>query len=117
MASLLSVARVAMPGVRRGRVEYGDRVAVVGMGLMGQLAIQHARLAGAAATIAVDPDRWRLDVAGQLGADHLIDPQSEDARERIEEYTEGGADVVLETAGSPRRFRSRFRLLATARGW
>ena len=98
-ASLLSVARVAMHGVRRGRVEYGDRVAVVGMGLMGQLAIQHARLAGAAKTIAVDPDRWRLDVAGRLGADHLIDPQSEDARERIEEYTEGGADVVLETAG------------------
>ena len=98
-ASLMAVARIAMHGVRRGRVQYGDRVAVVGMGLMGQLAIQHARLAGAGTTIAVDPDRWRLDMAGRLGADHLIDPQSEDARERIEEYTEGGADVVLETAG------------------
>ena len=98
-ASLLSVARVALHGVRRGRIEYGDSVAVVGMGLMGQLAIQHARLAGAAKTIAVDIDPWRLEIARELGADHVIDPTSGDPAERIGQYTEGGADVVLETAG------------------
>ena len=98
-ASLLSVARVALHGVRRGRIEYGDSVAVVGMGLMGQLAIQHARLAGAATTIAVDIDPWRLDIARELGADYVIDPSSCDPSEQIERYTEGGADVVLETAG------------------
>ena len=98
-ASLLSVARVALHGVRRGRIEYGDSVAVVGMGLMGQLAIQHARLAGAAKTIAVDIDPWRLEIARELGADHVIDPTSGDPAEQIGQYTEGGADVVLETAG------------------
>ena len=98
-ASLLSVARVALHGVRRGRIEYGDSVAVVGMGLMGQLAIQHARLAGAAKTIAVDIDPWRLEIARELGADHIIDPTSGDPAEQIGQYTEGGADVVLETAG------------------
>ena len=98
-ASLLSVARVALHGVRRGRIEYGDSVAVVGMGLMGQLAIQHARLAGAAKTIAVDIDPWRLQLAHELGADHVIDPTSGDPAEQIGSYTEGGADVVLETAG------------------
>ena len=98
-ASLLSVARVALHGARRGRIEYGDSVAVVGMGLMGQLAIQHARLAGAAKTIAVDIDPWRLDIARELGADHVIDPTSGDPADQIGQYTEGGADVVLETAG------------------
>ena len=98
-ASLLSVARVALHGVRRGRIEYGDSVAVVGMGLMGQLAIQHARLAGAAKTIAVDIDPWRLEIARELGADHVIDPTSGDPADQIGQYTEGGADVVLETAG------------------
>ena len=99
-ASLLSVARVALHGARRGRIEYGHTVAVVGMGLMGQLAIQHARLAGAATTIAVDVDRWRLEVAAELGADHLIDPSSGDPAEQILEFSDGGADVVLETAGA-----------------
>ena len=98
-ASLLSVARVALHGVRRGRIEFGDSVAVVGMGLMGQLAIQHARLAGAGKTIAVDIDPWRLEVARELGADHVIDPTSADPAEQIGRFTEGGADVVLETAG------------------
>ena len=98
-ASLLSVARVALHGVRRGRIEYGDSVAVVGMGLMGQLTIQHARLAGAATTIAVDIDPWRLEMARELGADHVIDPSSGDPAQQIGQYTEGGADVVLETAG------------------
>ena len=98
-ASLLSVARVALHGVRRGRIEYGHSVAVVGMGLMGQLAIQHARLAGATTTIAVDIDPWRLEIAHELGADHLINPESADTAEQIAQYTEGGADIVLETAG------------------
>ena len=98
-ASLLSVARVALHGVRRGRIEFGDSIAVVGMGLMGQLAIQHARLAGAARTIAVDIDPWRLEVALELGADHVIDPNADDPAKQIMDYTENGADVVLETAG------------------
>ena len=69
------------------------------MGLMGQLSIQHARLAGAATTIAVDIDPWRLEMARELGADHVIDPSSGDPAEQIARYTDGGADVVLETAG------------------
>ena len=65
-ASLAIVGRTAMHGVRRAAIEYGDNVAVVGLGLMGQLAIQHARLAGAGRTIAVEVDPWRLEVAEDL---------------------------------------------------
>ena len=99
VASMVSVAKVALHGVRRGRIEYGDNVAVVGMGLMGQLAMQHARMAGAGRIVAVDIDPWRLEVASRFGADHTINPEQEDPDERMTEFTGIGADVVLETAG------------------
>ena len=98
-ATLAVLATTALHGVRRATIEYGDTVAVVGMGLMGQFAIQHARLAGAIRTIAVDPDPWRLEVAARVGADHTIDPGAEDPQEAILGYTETGADAVIETAG------------------
>ncbi len=98
-ASLAIVGRTAMHGVRRAAIEYGDNVAVVGLGLMGQLAIQHARLAGAGRTIAVEVDPWRLEVAERLGAGHAINPEYVDPVERMMAYSGMGADVVLETAG------------------
>ena len=99
VATLAHLATTGLHGVRRATVEYGDAVAVVGMGTMGQFAIQHARLAGATNTIAVDTDAWRLEVAAGLGASHTINPAVEDPVEAINGYTDGGADAVVETAG------------------
>lgn len=109
-ASLAVVGRVALRGVRLGTIGYGDSVAVVGMGVMGQLAIQHARLAGAAKTIAVDVDPLRLVVARRLGASYVINPRQEDPAESILDCTLGGADVVIETAGSPSAVPVAFKL-------
>ena len=53
-ALLAVLGTTALRGVRRAGVEYGDSVAVVGMGVMGQMAIQHARLSGAS-TMKVTP--------------------------------------------------------------
>ena len=100
-ATLAILGTTALHGVRRATVEYGDTVAIVGMGTMGQIAIQHARLAGAASTVAVDIDQWRLDVAVKLGADHTINPAVEDPAEAIQGFTDTGADAVVETAGIP----------------
>ena len=100
-ATLGMFGTTGLHGVRRARVEYGDSVAVVGMGVIGQFAAQHARLSGAAITIAVDPDPWRLDVARRLGATHTINPDEEDAAAVVTELTGIGADAVVETAGVP----------------
>ena len=62
-ALLAVLGTTALRGVRRAGVEYGDSVAVVGMGVLGQLAIQHTRIAGASITIAMDTDPWRLKIA------------------------------------------------------
>ncbi len=98
-ATLSILGTTSLHGLRRGRVEYGDTVAVVGMGQMGQMGIQHARLSGAARTIAVDKDPWRLDMARRLGTEHCINPDDGDPVEAIARISDGGAHVVLETAG------------------
>jgi len=100
-ALLAVLGTTALRGVRRVGVEYGDSVAVVGMGVMGQMAIQHARLSGASTTIAVDPDPWRLKIAEGLGATHTVNPDAEDAAAAVVGYTGIGADAVVETAGAP----------------
>jgi len=74
---------------------------VVGSGMIGLLAIQALRLAGCACVIAVDVDDAKLKVAGQLGADHCVNPNSVDVPAFTRERTHGrGADVALEVVGA-----------------
>jgi threonine dehydrogenase-like Zn-dependent dehydrogenase len=64
---------MALP-IRDAGIRLGDRVAVFGLGAIGLIAVQLARLAGAAEVIAVDPLANRRAVAAELGADVTIDP-------------------------------------------
>ncbi len=100
-AILAVLGTTALHGVRRAGVEYGDSIAVVGMGVLGQMAIQHARLVGSRITIAVDPDPWRLEIAENLGATYTVNPDTEDSAAAVEDYTGIGADAVVEAAGTP----------------
>jgi len=100
-AVCLDPATVALGGVRDGHVRVGDRVAVFGLGAIGLVAAQIARVAGAALVIGVDPLPGRRAVAEQLGVDLLIDPGEDDAGLLVRDATGGmGADVALETSGS-----------------
>ena len=67
-ALCLDPAVFAMGAVRDGHVRLGDRVAVFGLGAIGLVAVQMARLAGAPEVIAVDPIALRRDVASRTGA-------------------------------------------------
>ena len=90
----------ALGGVRDGNVRVGDSVAVVGLGAIGQMAVQLARKSGAAKVIVCDPIEYRRKVALANGADHAIDSGREDAGYIIKELTGGrGADVVVEASG------------------
>lgn len=55
-------------------IRIGDRVAVFGLGAIGLMAVQLARLAGADAVIAVDPIAGRRELALSLGASDALDP-------------------------------------------
>ena len=88
--------------VRRAALEYGDRVVVIGLGVVGILAARQARLAGAGRVIGVERDPWRLEAARALGIDPVVDAGKEGALQAILDATGGaGADAVIEAAGVP----------------
>ena len=101
-ASFFNLASIALQGVRKGFIELGNSVVVVGQGLIGQLAVQLARLSGGFPVIAVDLVDWRLEVSAKHGADHVVNPSKVDAVEEVRRLTDGkGADVVIEATGNP----------------
>jgi len=122
-ATLAVLGTTTMHSTRRLQLEYGDAVAVIGLGVVGNLALQHAKLGGAAKTIALDLDRARLDLAERVGADHTIQVGKEDPVELVHQYTNGiGADAVVEASGadgaaSPATWRNQHRLPVELLGW
>ena len=87
-------------------VRPGDVVVIEGPGHMGMATIVAARAAGASKIIVtgVAKDRFRLDCALNVGADHAVEVESADPVEQIEKLTDGNmADVVIDAAsGHPR---------------
>ena len=84
-------------------------VAVVGVGGLGHLGVQYARIAGAE-VIAVDVSEERLKTAQDLGADHLVHAGEQDPAEEIQKL--GGADAVILTAASPKPVSQAYASLA-----
>ncbi|MBI1929562.1 zinc-binding dehydrogenase, partial [Candidatus Poribacteria bacterium] len=92
---------VALCAVRYSKISLGDHVAVFGLGAIGQMALQLARLQGARWIVAMDPIPARCDHAMRHGADMTIDPIAEDAGLVIKDRTDQiGVDISLETSGS-----------------
>jgi propanol-preferring alcohol dehydrogenase len=85
-----------------------ERVAVFGVGGLGHLAVQYARLVGGLVT-AVDVTKPKLDLAAELGADHLVNAAETDPVAEIQKV--GGADVAVALAASPKVFAQAFRSL------
>jgi len=100
-ALCIDPAVVALMSVREGRFSLGDRVAIFGLGAIGLLTVQMAKLCGARLVIAVDPIKERRDLAEKLGADLTIDPNTVDVGLEIKLAThKKGVDVAIETSAS-----------------
>jgi propanol-preferring alcohol dehydrogenase len=82
-----------------------DLVAVFGIGGLGHLAVQYARIAGAE-VVAVDVEGAKLDLAGELGATHVVNASDVDPVAAIQAL--GGADVAIALAVSPTSMRQAF---------
>lgn len=102
-SSLLTMAAIAMHGIRVAKIELGEAVVVLGVGLVGQFALSLAHLAGGMPLIAIDLDDYRLGKAKARGADQCINPGAvSDVREAVRALCfEDGANVVLECTGKP----------------
>jgi threonine dehydrogenase-like Zn-dependent dehydrogenase len=75
-AVCLDPAVMAFP-IRDARVGLGDWVAIFGLGAIGLIAVQLAKLAGASQVIAVDPLPDRRALATTFGADIALDPAND----------------------------------------
>jgi threonine dehydrogenase-like Zn-dependent dehydrogenase len=112
-ATCLDPADFAIGALRDGHVRLGDAVAVFGMGAIGLLVVQLAKLAGAFPVIAVDPLASRRTLAKSCGADEIIDPTAVDAGLAIKQATENrGADVCIEYSGSHHALQAALRGVA-----
>ena len=99
-AAFTTLGAIALQGIRLAQVQLGELVAVVGLGLVGQLTVQLLKAAGCRVA-GIDPDRSRVDLALQCGCD--AGTTEPDALESIiASLSEGiGADAVLITASTP----------------
>ncbi|RMF25441.1 MAG: sorbitol dehydrogenase [Deltaproteobacteria bacterium] len=99
-ASLVEPTACVVKSLRRGAVAAGETVAVIGLGVMGQLHVVLARHAGAR-VVAFDRVPFRLERALRLGAEAAIDVDANDPAASLSERTGGDmADVVIVGPGS-----------------
>ena len=98
--ALVEPLAVSIRGMRRGALMAGDTVVVLGAGNIGLTAIAAARALGAGTIIATARHAHQADLARQLGADVVLDPNDDDATKTVEDLTHGrGADITVETVG------------------
>jgi 2-desacetyl-2-hydroxyethyl bacteriochlorophyllide A dehydrogenase len=100
-AVYFNLACIALQGVRKARLELGETALLLGLGLIGNLALQLARLQGAFPAIGLDLDAGRRETASRCGADVVLDPSTPGTPEALAGATDGrGPSVVIEATGS-----------------
>jgi predicted dehydrogenase/threonine dehydrogenase-like Zn-dependent dehydrogenase len=98
-ACYTTVGAIALQGIRQADTRLGEMVAVIGLGLVGQLTVQLLKAAGCR-VIGVDIDKAACELAKKSGADSVASDGAS-ARSACQALTEGrGADCVLITAGT-----------------
>jgi L-iditol 2-dehydrogenase len=99
-AALAEPLSVAVHAVSKLNVEKGGVGVVVGVGIIGLLALQVLKHYGCSKLAAVDMNAERLKVAKSLGADLALNPASDDVPAAIRAFTNGkGADYAAEAVG------------------
>lgn len=99
-------------GAETGGIRIGDTVAVFAQGPIGLCATAGAKLSGATTVIGVDRLPARLEIARQMGADHVIDSSRVDPVQEIARLTDGrGVDVAIEALGIQATFEACLRVL------
>jgi predicted dehydrogenase len=98
-AASATLGAIALQGVRRADLRLGENVAVIGLGLVGQITAQLLRTSGCR-TVGIDPDTSRVLLANSLGLTLGVEDQS-DGVQAVLNFTEGrGADAVIIAASS-----------------
>ena len=100
-AAMCDTAGVALHGLELAGVDPGSTVAIIGPGPIGIMAMKLSRAMGASRILVVGR-MPRLEAAGKLGADELVDFSKCNPVDEVRRLTGGlGANLVLECSGAP----------------
>jgi predicted dehydrogenase len=99
-AAFATVGSVALHAVRLTRCGLGDHVAVLGLGLLGQLTAQLLRAAGCT-VFGLDPQRARADLAASFACHHVATDSQAFQRLVHERTDDRGVDAVVIAASAP----------------
>ncbi len=104
-APLTCAGVTTFKAVKVSRLQPAETAVIFGIGGLGHLALQYARINGGR-VIAVDIEDAKLDLARELGADYAINARKTDPVAAIARL--GGADVAVSLATNPRAFEQAF---------
>ncbi|GCE10774.1 zinc-dependent alcohol dehydrogenase [Tengunoibacter tsumagoiensis] len=111
-ATWFHIATIVQNGIRYAEHRLGDTVAVIGLGLLGQLVVQYARLLGARQIIAIDLAEPRLEMAKEHGATTVLKMGAAQARDEVLRLTNGqGVNIVYDVTGAAPVFAQALQLL------
>jgi L-iditol 2-dehydrogenase len=100
-AAMIEAVSIAVHAVNLTPHALGDTAVVVGSGMIGQLTVQAAKVAGFGRVFAVDIDDAKLERAKNLGADEVFNSKNCDVAAELAARTNGhGVDAALEAVGA-----------------
>ncbi len=104
--ALVEPLTVGFHAVNRARIRGGEKVAVIGCGIVGMGAVA-ASVTKEAEVIAVDIDDSKMKIALKAGVAHTINTKNADLHEALSDITKGeGPDVIIEAVGNPQTYRA-----------
>jgi threonine dehydrogenase-like Zn-dependent dehydrogenase len=109
--ALVEPVSCVVRAARKARIGFGQSVVVLGAGPIGNLHVQMLRLCGAAPIIVADLSEDRCRMALEAGADAAISDPGRLKAEVMARTGGRGADVVIESVGSPRLYGLAFELI------
>lgn len=99
-AAFATLGAIAVQGVRQAAVQFGEKIAVIGLGLIGLMTVQILRAAGCR-VMGIDIDPAKLELARNLGCEATVHSLDEGLEEQVLLFTAGfGVDATIITAAS-----------------
>ena len=98
-AAFATIGAIAMQGVRQTELRLGERVAVIGLGLVGLMTVQLVKASGCR-VLGIDVDPSKTYLAKELGCDEVV-LASDNVEECVIVFSDGyGVDATIITAGT-----------------
>lgn len=99
-AALSFISGFSMAALRKTHLEIGESAIIMGFGVLGMLALQLLKSAGAVPVIVADPSEKKRERALELGADYALNSFDADFVSRVKTITDGGVNVAIEVTGN-----------------